>query len=721
MTQKDIIFREIRHLRGPNMWTYRPVLQAIVDIGDLEDCPSNTIPGYYERLKTMLPSLIEHRCSYGERGGFLRRVEEGTWPAHILEHVTLELQNLAGLPGGFGKARETEERGVYKVVVRAWQEQVTRAALHEARELIMAAMEDRPFDVDAAVERLADLVDSRCLGPSTASIVDAADDRDIPTLRLLETGNLVQLGYGAAMRRIWTAETDQTSAIAEGISRDKDLTKRLLQNCGVPTPEGREVNSAEDAWDAAEDIGLPVCVKPIDGNHGRGVFIDVNTREEIEKAYAIAVDEGSGVLVERSIPGSEHRLLVIGGRLVAANRGDVVKVTGDGEHSIRDLIELQINCDPRRGPSESHPLSNIRIDSAARIELSRQKLDADSVPEAGREVLIQRNANHEFDVTDEVHPETAEIAALAARIVGLDIAGIDLVCEDISKPLAAQGGAIVEVNAGPGLLMHLKPGVGKPRPVGRAIVEHLFPNGTDGRIPIVGVTGSYGKTTVARLIARLLSLSGKHTGLACGDGLFFDRRQSEKGNCADWDHANRILMNRGIEAAVLENGSDAIATQGLAYDRCQIGVVTNFDAVRHIGRSYIETPEHVFNALRTQVDLVLKKGAAILNARVPELLEMAELCDGEVIYFAYDPLLPAVAAHLEQRKRAVIVRYGQIMLAGAEGEISLAKLTDVPLTEGGQNVEQIENVLAAVAATWALGVTPDVMRTGIETFFIEQH
>ncbi len=721
MTQKDIIFREIRHLRGPNMWTYRPVLQAIVDIGDLEDCPSNTIPGYYERLKTMLPSLIEHRCSYGERGGFLRRVEEGTWPAHILEHVTLELQNLAGLPGGFGKARETEERGVYKVVVRAWQEQVTRAALHEARELIMAAMEDRPFDVDAAVERLADLVDSRCLGPSTASIVDAADDRDIPTLRLLETGNLVHLGYGAAMRRIWTAETDQTSAIAEGISRDKDLTKRLLQNCGVPTPEGREVNSAEDAWDAAEDIGLPVCVKPIDGNHGRGVFIDVNTREEIEKAYAIAVDEGSGVLVERSIPGSEHRLLVIGGRLVAANRGDVVKVTGDGEHSIRDLIELQINCDPRRGPSESHPLSNIRIDSAARIELSRQKLDADSVPAAGREVLIQRNANHEFDVTDEVHPETAEIAALAARIIGLDIAGIDLVCEDISKPLAAQGGAIVEVNAGPGLLMHLKPGVGKPRPVGRAIVEHLFPNGTDGRIPIVGVTGSYGKTTVARLIARLLSLSGKHTGLACGDGLFFDRRQSENGNCADWDHANRILMNRGIEAAVLENGSDAIATQGLAYDRCQIGVVTNFDAVRHIGSSYIETPDHVFNALRTQVDLVLKKGAAILNARCPELLEMAELCDGEVIYIAYDPLLPAVAAHLEQRKRAVIVRYGQIMLASAEGETSLAKLADVPLTEGGQNVEQIENVLAAVAATWALGVTPDVMRTGIETFFIEQH
>ncbi len=720
MTNKDIKFREIRHLRGPNMWTYRPVLEAIVDIGDLEDCPSNTIPGYYERLKAMLPSLYEHRCSYGEPGGFLRRVEEGTWPAHILEHVTLELQNLAGLPGGFGKAREIGERGVYKVIVRAWEEKVTLAALHEARELIMAAMEARPFDVDAAVERLADLVDDRCLGPSTASIVNAADDRDIPTIRLLETGNLVQLGYGAAMRRIWTAETDRTSAIAEGISRDKDLTKSLLQCCGVPVPEGREVDSRDDAWDAAQDIGLPVCVKPIDGNHGRGVFIDIRSREDVEMAYDVAVDEGSAVLVERSIPGSEHRLLVIGGKLIAANRGDVVKVTGDGQHCVTELIELQINCDPRRGPSESHPLSRIRIDSAARIELGRQKLDADSVPEAGREVLIQRNANHEFDVTDEVHPETAKIAALAARIVGLDIAGIDLVCEDISMPLREQGGAIVEVNAGPGLLMHLKPGVGKPRPVGQAIVEHLFPDNASGRIPVIGITGSYGKTTVAQLLAHLLTISGKHTGLACSKGLYLDDRQSEKGDCARWEHANRILMNRAIEAAVFENGSDTIASEGLAYDRCQVGVITNVDVARHTGRNYIETPEQVYNVLRTQVDVVLKDGAAVLNAKEAQLVEMAELCDGEVIYFAYDAALPAISAHLEKGKRAVIVRYGQIMLASAAGEVSLARLKDVPLANGGNDVAQTENVLAAVGAAWALGVTPDVMRTGIETYFVEQ-
>ena len=716
---KDIKFLEIRHLCGPNIWTYRPVLEAIVDIGELEDFPSNKIPGYYERLKEMLPSLIEHRCSYGERGGFLRRVEEGTWPAHILEHVTLELQNLAGLPGGFGKARETPIRGVYKVVVRAWQESVTRAALHEARELILAAMENRPFDVNATIEKLSDLVDSRCLGPSTASIVDAADDRNIPYIRLLETGNLVQLGYGAALRRIWTAETDQTSAIAEGISRDKDLTKDLLQNCGVPVPEGREVDSPEDAWDAAEDIGLPVCVKPTDGNHGRGVFIDVKTREEIEKAYSIAVDEGSGVLVERSIPGTEHRLLVIGGKLVAANRGDVVKVTGNGQSTVRELVESQINSDPRRGASESHPLSEIRMDSAAKIELSRQNLTPDSVPEAGRDVLIQRNANHEFDVTDDVHPETAEIAALAARIVGLDIAGIDLVCEDISKPLAQQGGAIVEVNAGPGLLMHLKPGVGKPRPVGQAIVEHLFPNGGTGRIPIVGVTGSQGKTTVCRLIARLLTLSGKHTGLACSDGLFLDRRQSEKGDRANWEAAHRTLLNRAVEAAVFENGSDTILESGLAYDRCQIGVITNFNPEKHIGRRYIETPEQVYNILRTQVDLVLKNGAAVLNAREPMLVEMAPLSDGEVIFFALDPDQPAVMTHREQGGRAVIVRFGQIMLASGQGETALARLVDIPICKHGKDTRQVENVLAAIGAAWALGISNDVMRTGVETFMAE--
>lgn len=723
MKTKDIKFLEIRHLRGPNIWTYRSVIEAIVDIGELEDYPSNTLPGFVDRLNGFLPSLIEHRCSYGERGGFLRRLEEGTWPGHILEHVSLELQNLAGMPGGFGKARQTSVRGVYKVVIRAWHEEVTRACLEAGRELVMAAIEDTAFDVHATVERLHDLADRRLLGPSTGCIVEEATSkaRRIPAIRLLSTGNLVQLGYGIHSRRIWTAETDRTSAIAETISRDKNLTKCLLQSCGVPVPEGRLVVSATDAWEAAEDIGLPVVVKPLDGNHGRGVSTNLSTYKDVEAAFQLALDEAGEVIVERFIRGHEHRLLVVGGQLVAAARGEEAWVTGDGVSTITQLIDTQLNTDPRRGTMENCPLNLILLDDdpAVRLELARQGFHADSIAPDGQGVLIQRNGNVALDVTDLVHPDVAAVASLAARIVGLDIAGVDLVCEDISRPLDEQRGAIVEVNAGPGLLMHLKHSNGGPRPVGRAIVEHLFPKGDNGRIPVIGVTGSYGKTVVCRLIARLLTLAGKQTGLACSDGLFLDRRRIDSNDCAHWDAATRILMNRAVEAAVFENGSDAILGEGLAYDRCQVGVVTNFDVARHTGRYYIETADQVSNVLRTQIDLVLPTGAALLNAREPMLVDMAPLCDGEVIYFAYDAQLPTIIAHRELGKRAVVVRDGLILLASGHDETVLAKLNDIPLTEGAQNIPQIENVLAAVGTAWALGISSDVMRTGIETFFIE--
>ncbi|WP_144638902.1 cyanophycin synthetase [Bordetella genomosp. 13] len=720
MKKRDIEFLDVVALRGPNIWTYRPVLEAWVDIGELEDFPSNLIPGFYERLSTWLPTLIEHRCSPGVRGGFLMRLKEGTWPGHILEHVTLELQNLAGLPGGFGKARETSTRGVYKVVVRAWQEDVTRAALQEARDLVMAAIEDRPFDVDSAISRLRGMVDSLCLGPSTACIVDAADDRDIPYIRLFD-GNLVQLGYGARQRRIWTAETDRTSAIAEGISRDKDLTKSLLETCGVPVPEGRLVESVEDAWQAAEDIGLPVVVKPYDGNHGRGVFTNLMTRKEVESAYAVAVEEGSGVMVERFVLGNEHRLLVVGGRMVAAAAGEPAWVTGDGKSTIEDLIDIQINTDPRRGRAETCPLNPVRLDSAARLEIARQGMTAQTVPTAGRRVLIQRSGNVAFDVTDRVHPATAAAVVLAARAVGLDIAGVDLVAEDISRPLDAQRGAIVEVNAGPGLLMHLKPADGQPQPVGRAIVDHLFAPDDDGRIPLVGVTGTNGKTVVSRLIARLLQLSGRQTGLACSEGLYIDRRQVQPGDRADWAASRRLLMNRSLDAAVIENDSGVILGQGLAYDRCQVGVVTNIDEGDHLGDFDINDADRLYGVFRTQVDVVLPGGAAVLNARDPRVVEMADLCDGEVVYFGLNPALPALASHLALGKRAVTLRDGQIVLARGREEQAVANIAAVPLTCGGRVDFQAENVLAAVAAAWALDIPLEVIRAGVETFGMDQN
>lgn len=716
MSKRSIEILRTLELRGPNIWTYVPALEVWIDIGELEDSPSNTIPGFVDRLIDWLPALHEHTCSYEERGGFVRRLREGTWPGHILEHVTLELQNQAGMKGNFGKARETSERGVYKVVVISGNHIVSRAAILAARELVLSAMDDRPFDVKAAVSELRDLVDEHCLGPSTGCIVEAAQDRRIPSIRLND-GNLVQLGYGRKLRRIWTAETDRTAAIAEGISRDKDLTKRLLAGCGVPVPEGREVSDADDAWAAAEDIGVPVVVKPANANHGRGVSAELTTREEVSTAYELARRYSKYVLVERFIPGNEHRLLVVGKQMVAAVAGETVWITGDGRSTVRQLLDSQINIDPRRGPEQEFPLDLLipERDAKLRFELERQGYSADSVPAEGARVLVQRNGNIAYDVTDQVHPDTARLVALAARVVGLDIAGIDLVVEDIRRPLREQGGAIVEVNAGPGLLMHLKPAIGTPRPVGRAIVDHLFATADDGRIPVIGVSGTRGKTTVARLIAHLMRFSGQRVGLACSDGLYLDSRRLEDGDAARFEPSQRVLMNPGAEVAVIENSFETILKEGLAYDRCQVGVLTRIDPEAHFGDYYIDSSDRVFNVLRSQIDVVLRRGTGVLNADDPLQAEMAELCDGEVIWYSTHADNGIVGSHVQSGGRAVIVRDGQIRLLEAERTEVLCPLASLPLTDG-EPLHATENLLAALAAAWSLGLSPAALRTGAETF-----
>lgn len=724
MNKKTIDIINVLSLRGPNIWTYRPVLEAWVDIHDLEDAPSNTIPGFYQRLTAWLPGLIEHRCGIGERGGFLQRLRDGTWPAHIMEHVMIELQNLAGMQSGFGKARQTGQRGVYKIAVRARHEQVSRAALVAARDLVMAAIEDKPFNVDATVAELRAIREEVVLGPSTACIVDDANERRIPSIRLSE-GNLVQLGYGARQRRIWTAETDATSAIAESISRDKDLTKSLLQSCGVPIPEGRIIENIEDAWEAAQDIGLPVVLKPLDGNHGRGVSTDLKTRVDIEAAFQLAAVEGSAVIVERFVAGNEHRLLVVGGRVVAAARGETASVVGDGKASITQLIDDQINIDPRRGTTEDHPLNLVLVheDPAVLLELTRQGFSPDAIPAAGTVVLVQRNGNVAFDVTDLVHHEVAAAASLAARIIGLDIAGVDLVAADISRPLEEQGGAIVEVNAGPGLLMHLKPADGPARPIGKAIVDHLFPatqNGDDcGRIPIVGVTGSSGKTMVARLIARLLHLHGAYVGLTCSDGLYLREKSAESSDCANWQAAHRILLNRSVDAAVFENGWRTILTEGLAYDRCQVGVVTNIDPQDSVPELHINDAGQLVNVARTQVDLVLPKGVAVLNGADPLVAEMAPLCDGSVIFFSTGWEIPVIAEHRANGGRCVFVDNGHVVLATGMSQTALLDLGAISFPDPDQRPFITQNIQAAVAAAWALGIADDLIRAGIQTFDFE--
>ena len=719
----DIQLLRINYLRGPNIWTYRPALEVWLDLGVLEDHPSNAIPGLNDRLTTWLPALEEHHCGVGERGGFLQRLQEGTWCGHVLEHVVIELLNLSGMPTGFGQTRSTSVRGVYRMVFRARDEQVARVALAQGHRLLMAAINDEPFDVQAAVARLRTEVDDRYLGPSTACIVTAGTDRGIPHIRLND-GNLVQLGYGARQRRIWTAESEFTSAIAEGIASDKDLTKSLLKACGVPIPDGQVVHSPEEAWETAEDIGLPVVVKPSDGNHGRGVTLDLRKKEDIEAAYHVAYPEGSDVMVERFIPGDEHRLLVVGGKLVAAARGEVVSITGNGRSTVKELIDSQLNSDPRRGYEEEYPLEIIDLatDTKVQLELKRQDLDADSVPAAGRQVVVQRNGNMTVDCTDDVHPEVAYIAALAAKVVGLDIAGIDMVAQDISRPLNEQGGAIVEVNAGPGLLMHLKPAVGAPRPVGQAIVEHLFPSEeheedvTVGRIPVVGVAGTRGTSTTARLVAWLLHLSGRHTGLACREGLFLDRRCVEAADSAHWEAAHRLLMNQMVQAAVIENDARTILRDGLAYDRCQVGVVTDMDGAENLAEFDIQNREQMTRVLRTQVDVVLDGGAAVLNAADPQVADLAPLCDGDVVLYAQDASLPAIVEHrARDQGRAVLVRNSRVVLATGNAEHVLGTLSELTF---GRNaiVPDTDALLAAIGAAWALDIAPDLIGAGIKTF-----
>ncbi|WP_395667492.1 cyanophycin synthetase [Rhodoferax sp.] len=712
---KNIEILRVLALRGPNIWTYRPVIEAWVDIGDLEDHPSNTVAGLYERLVAMLPSLIEHRCSPGVRGGFLQRLQEGTWAAHILEHVTLELQNLAGMRTGFGKARSTSARGVYKVAFRTRQEDVGRAALNLGRDLLMAAINNTPFDVTSSVDQLHAMVDDLCLGPSTSHIVDAAISRSIPFIRLSE-GNLVQLGYGAAQRRIWTAETDQTSAIAEEIACDKDLTKTLLEACGVPVPRGALVRSAEAAWEAAQSIGTPVVVKPLDGNHGRGVSLDLRTESEVHAAYDLALHQGdaSSVIVEKHIHGNEHRLLVVDSKVIAAAAGDALWIEGDGVSDIDQLARSQINTDPRRGEGEKFPLNLVKPSESGEIilELERVGLTPRSVPAQGRKVLIQRNGNVAFDVTDKVHPSIAQAATLSARVVGLDIAGIDMVLQDISQPLQAQGGAVVEVNASPGLLAHLHPAEGEAQPVGQAIVSHLFRAGHEGRIPVVGITGTQRAGRVARLVAWLLHISGKRVGLACSEGMYLGARQVEADDCARWEAGQRVLMNRAVQAAVIENPSAHILGEGLAYDKCAVGLVTDVTWQPALRDFDIQDAEQTFKVARTQVDVVLPSGCAVLNAADAQAVALAELCDGRVMFYGLDASLPALAAHRDAGERVVFLRDGAIELA--QGATVLARLPLSMLKPA--KASQPEMVMAAVAVAWALDIPLEFISAGLRTF-----
>jgi len=710
---------KVNKLRGPNIWANYPVLEAWVDLEEMKDTSSEMIPGFNERLMGWLPTMVEHRCSIGERGGFFVRLRRGTYMAHILEHVTLELQSLSGTPVGFGRARETNTDGIYKVAIAYKEEKLALACLDKAFELIQAAIHDTPLDVNAVVSELKEYAYDVCLGPSTRSIVDAAKAKNIPWRRLNE-GSLVQLGYGVHQRRICTAETDSTSAIAESIAQDKELTRTLLRSIGIPTPEGRSVESAEDAWEAAEDIGLPVVVKPQYGNHGRGVATNLQTREQVVAAYEAARQEGRSIVVERHAPGDDYRMLVVGGKLVAAARREPAHVIGDGQSTVQKLID-KVNEDPRRSDGHSTSLSLIKIDAVALGVLMDQGMTPDTIPPVGKKVLIRRNANLSTggtaaDVTDQVHPDVARHAIEAARIIGLDIAGVDMVVQDISQPLQGQRGVIVEVNAGPGLRMHIEPSSGSPRPVGESIIEMMYPGQTNGRIPIISITGVNGKTTTTRLTAHIVASTGKKVGMTCTDGIYVGGRRIDSGDCSGPQSARSVLMNPFVEAAVLETARGGILREGLGFDFCDVGIVTNIGEGDHLGLSDIETIEQLAKVKRCIIEAVHKNGFGVLKANDPLTAEMAEKCKGRVIFFAIDENDPVLSDHRLKGQRVVFVRNGMIVIAEGAEETALTTLDKIPLTHQGRILFQVENVLASVAACWGAGLSIAQIVIGLESF-----
>ena len=698
--------QQILVLRGPNIWANFPVIEVWVDLRSNLDVPSNTFPGFNDRLKSWLPSMIEHRCGLGVHGGFFQRLDTGTYLGHILEHTSLEIQSLVGPVVGFGRARETYVAGIYRVAIEYAEERLGLACVHMTIRLLTAARTGEAFDINAELAQLKKLAEEHCFGPSTQAIVTAAKKRDIPWIRLADN-SLVQLGYGSAQRRIWTAETDDTSAVAESIAQDKELTRMLLSQAGVPVPQGQAVTSAEEAWCVAQELGLPVVVKPREGHHGDGVSIDLSDRASVLRAYEIAdgveYGRGQGVIVEQCIQGVHHRILVVGDRVVAAAQGEPDYVVADGKHSVRQLVDIG-NQNPNRGDPEIHHHDRLVLDDIAINVLSRQGLTVDHVPSDGRRVILHYNGDLPNDVTRLVHPEVARIAVLAAKTVGLNIAGVDMVLTDIARSPEEQHGAVLEVNASPSLLMHTKPLRGEPQPVGEAIVDQLFAAATRGRIPIVAVSGTNGKTSVVAILDSLLASAGT-LGIAGSDGLWVGGRALERQNATDYENVARLLVNPIVDVMLVEMDPRTILEQGIAFDRCQVAVVTNLGSADHLGLPLMDR-DRMLLVERCGVDMVLPDGMAVLNADDADVLTMAAKCPGKILLFSRRRDAQALSEQRAKGGRTLGVDAGAIYFE--EGAEVLHSMT-LPATVRGF---PLENLLSAMGAAWAFGQAPaDIART----------
>lgn len=694
-------------LRGPNIWSRDTALECWVEFPPIDP----PVPNWRDWLKSWLPGIAELLPG-------VPATDPGAL-AQLLILITQRLQSRPDLPPGFSRIAPTSTPNILRLIVQFDEEETARRSFVLAQRMVDAALAGQVFDFNTAFRELREIADDVSLGPSTRSIVNAALSRGIPIRRLTE-GSLVQLGWGRKQRRILAAATSQTSAMAEDIVQDKELTRALLQQIALPVPRGRPVTSPEDAWAAALEIGVPVVVKPRDGNQGRGVAVNLYNREQVTAAYKSALAESDSLIVEKCVQGDDYRVLVIGREFVAAARRKPAHVIGDGVRTIQQLVD-EANLDPRRADVHAAALSKIRINDIALAVLAEQGMTPESVPAKGRMILIRRNANLSTggtaaDVTDQVHPTLKQACVEAANAVGLDICGIDLMAIDITQPLSDRNGCIIELNARPGLRMHLHPSDGKPRDVGRAVIDTMFAPGEEGRIPLVAVTGVNGKTTTTRFIAHILSQTGWTVGHTSTDGIFVGGRKLDDGDCSGPKSARSVLSYALTDAAVLEVARGGILREGLAFDRCDVAVLTNIGEGDHLGLNEVHTVEDLAWVKATIVSVVSPSGAAVLNAADPIVVQAAERFPARIIYFALDEKNPVIQKHRAAGGQAIFVRNGEIIRAKGEWEAMFVPLTDVPLTLGGKISFQIENTLAAIGAAWGLGLEDELIRKGLQTF-----
>ncbi|MES2446180.1 MAG: cyanophycin synthetase [Bacteroidota bacterium] len=710
----------IQVLRGPNIWSInrKKLIQMRLDLEDMEQRPTNLIDGFRERIEKLIPSLYSHRCSKSAPGGFLLRVEEGTWMGHVIEHIALEIQTLAGMDTGFGRTRQTKTDGIYNVVFSYTEEKAGVYAAESAVRIAEALIDNKEYDLEHDIQKMRELRESERLGPSTGSIVDEAIARDIPWIRLNKS-SLVQLGYGKNQVRFRATMTERTSSIAVDIAGNKDETKRLLNDAAIPVAKGITASTLEDVYEAIKRVGFPLVFKPLDGNHGKGATINVKNEEEAVAAFHYAKEYSRRIIIESFITGHDFRVLVIDHKMVAAALRVPAHIKGDGKSTIQELIDLE-NADPRRGYGHENVLTEITVDRDTEDLLEKKGYTLATVAPIGEIVFLKSTANlstggTSIDVTDQVHPQNVFNCERISRIVGLDICGIDIMAQNLTEPLTDNGGVVLEVNAAPGFRMHLAPSEGLPRNVAAPVIDMLYPPGKSARIPIIAVTGTNGKTTTTRLIAHIVKNNGSRVGFTTSDGIYVQNTLLMKGDTTGPFSAEFILKDPTVEVAVLETARGGILRAGLGFNKCDIGVVTNIQE-DHLGISDINNLDDLTRVKSVIIGAVKRNGWAVLNADNSYCLKIAQSADCNIAYFSMDEKNPTIKEHSKKGGISAIYENGFITIKKGDWKIRVEKATHIPLTFNGSVAFMIQNVLAATLTTFLYGCKTEDIKLSLETF-----